>query len=641
MVRSARKDAMTGTVLRRVRALGRPRLSDAVAGLVAGLFSIPEGMAYASIAGFAPVQGIYAGIVPTIVGSLFARTILMVTTLTSAIALTSQSVLAEAGLDPADLRTVATLTIMSGLVMLLLGVLRLGVLLSFVSNAVMVGFSTGIAVQIVVGVLGDATGYDPQGHNKLVKVWDWLVHIGSWRPATVGVAVATIAVWAVVRVFRPLRSTATLIALLGVTVAVAIIGGDVELVGDIAAIPMGVPAPVLPDLSVAPELIGGAVSVALVALAQAAGIGASVPNPDGSRGGTNGDFSAQGLANILGGFTQALPAGGSLSRTGVAVGAGARTRWAGIFAGVWLGVVVLTLGRFAEYIPMAVIGGLIIVIGVELVIGRIPDIALVIRAAPIAAVAMAATFLATTQLPLQQAIVIGAVLSLLLYCAQIARRAHLTALERTPTDTWRETQVPDNLPSNAITVLQYDGVGFFAELPWLQDHWPRTGEAHGAVVIMRLRGTPDIPSTALLKALKGYAESLHRTGNHLLITGATSQFTDLASRSGLADVLGAAAIETEQPEVFGALERSMRRAAELVGGRAAGAGGLRGRVGADEESVHRPVPASTGRRSGRASLRVGQELHGEPVQDVFCEVSCCSAQATGVKALAVPCPRPS
>src|ERR1043165_946594 len=157
MARSARKDAATGTVAGRLRAsargLGRPRFSDAVAGLVAGLFSIPEGMAYASIAGFAPVQGIYAGIVPTIVGSLLARTVLMVTTLTSAIALTSQSVLAQAGLDPADLRTVATLTIMSGLVMLLLGVLRLGVLLSFVSNAVMVGFSTGIAVQIVVGVL--------------------------------------------------------------------------------------------------------------------------------------------------------------------------------------------------------------------------------------------------------------------------------------------------------------------------------------------------------------------------------------------------------------------------------------------------------------------------------------------------------
>ncbi len=150
---------------------GRPTGRDVVSGLVTGLFSIPEGMAYASIGGFSPVAGLYSGIVPTVVGSLFARTVLMVTTLTSAIALSSRSVLQQAGLDPADPGNIAMLVVLVGAVMLLFGVLRLGSIMGFVSNAVVTGFTTGIAVQIVAGVLGDATGYDPRivEHDRQVR----------------------------------------------------------------------------------------------------------------------------------------------------------------------------------------------------------------------------------------------------------------------------------------------------------------------------------------------------------------------------------------------------------------------------------------------------------------------------------------
>ncbi len=162
--------ALRRSLRARLRGIGSPRPADAASGAVTGLFSIPEGMAYAAIAGFNPVAGLYAGVVPAIVGSLTSRTVLMVTTLTSAIALTSQNVLSDAGLDPKEAGNVAVLTVVVGAVMLLMGVLRLGVVMSFVSNAVMTGFATGIALQIIVGVLKDATGYKPQGHNKLYQL---------------------------------------------------------------------------------------------------------------------------------------------------------------------------------------------------------------------------------------------------------------------------------------------------------------------------------------------------------------------------------------------------------------------------------------------------------------------------------------
>nr|BFE72351.1 hypothetical protein GCM10020092_056520 [Actinoplanes digitatis] len=257
----------------------QPTGSDVSAGLVTGLFSIPEGMAYAAIAGFSPVAGLFSGVVPAIVGSLTARTVLMVTTLTSAIALTSQSVLSSAGLDPADASNVALLAVMTGLVMALMGALRLGAVMSFVSNAVMTGFSTGIALQIITGVLEDSTGYQPQGHNKLVRLGDWLLHLGSWQLTTTLVAAATVVVWALAHAVRRLETVALLVAMVAVTLAVGLLGTDVELVKGIAEIPASLPHLTVPDWPAFPALLGGAVSVALVALAQAVRHRADRPEP--------------------------------------------------------------------------------------------------------------------------------------------------------------------------------------------------------------------------------------------------------------------------------------------------------------------------------------------------------------------------
>ncbi|MFE9611418.1 SulP family inorganic anion transporter [Streptomyces sp. NPDC006012] len=547
---------------------GRPTPSDAGAGLVTGLFSIPEGMAYASIAGFNPIAGLYAGIVPAIVGSLTARTVLMVTTLTSAIALTSQSVLQEAGLDPANPGHIAALSLLAGLVMLLMGVLRLGAVMSFVSNAVMTGFSTGIALQIITGVLKDATGYRPQGHNRLYQLGDWLAHIGHWQLAATLVAVATMAVWALARTVRRLEPVALLIAMIVVSAVVAALGTGVEHVRDIAHIPAALPGFSAPDLSAVPRLLGGAVAVALVALAQAASIGSSVPNPDGSRSSVNGDFAAQGLANLAGGLFQSLPSGGSLSRTGVAVSAGARTRWAGIFSGVLLALVVLVCAPLAEHIPMAVIGGLILLVGGELIWGKRHDILLVLRTSPLSSAAMVLTFLATTQLPLQQAIVLGAVLSLLLYCAQAARRARFLALSRDPDGRWHLADPPDRLPPGDVTVLYYAGTSFFAELPHIEQTLPRTDDARGAVLVLVLRGAPDVPSSSMAKVIRRHARELEQQGGRLILSGVEPGLGRVLRMTGIDRDLGPGGIVPAEGAVFDPLNRALDDAHAWIAGRA-------------------------------------------------------------------------
>ncbi|WNM43213.1 SulP family inorganic anion transporter [Kitasatospora sp. CM 4170] len=551
---------MSATPAARLRGLGhrlgRPQPADLMSGTVTALFSIPEGMAYAAIGGFNPVAGLYAGVVPPILGSLTTPTVLMITTLTSAIALTGQSVLADAGLDPHDAGNVAALTVLVGLLMLLMGALRLGVLLSFVSNAVMVGFSTGIALQIITGVFKDATGYRPLGHNKLTRLTDWLLHAPDWQLSATLVAAATIAVWALAHAVRRLRPVALLVAMVVVSAAVAALGTDVELVRDIAEIPAALPGFSAPAWDALPHLAPGALSVALVALAQAAGISPSVPNPDGSRSSVNGDFVSQGVANLGGGLFQALPAGGSLSRTGVAASAGARSRWAGVVSGVFLALVVLVAGSLAERIPMPVIGGLILVVGCELIWGKRADILLVVRTSRLSTLAMAATFVATTQLPLQQAIILGAVFSLLLYCVQAARRAHFTALTRDAHGRWYTAPVPERLPPGEVTVLDYEGTSFFAELPALRTDLPDVTGARNAVLVLVVRTAPDIPSSAILKALRRYTDDLHREGGRLVLAGVQPPFAAVLRRTGLADHLGADAITPAGGPLLAPLDRA-------------------------------------------------------------------------------------
>ena len=437
----------------------------------------------------------------------------------------SRSVLKEAGLDPTDPANVAALAVVVGAVMLVFGLLRFGSIMNFVSNAVMTGFSTGIGLQIIAGVLGDATGYKPQSGNTIGEFVDSLAHIGWWQPTAVAVAV-----WALFHFIKPLGSFAILLALVVVTAVVAIAHVDVETVGDIASISNSLPPLTIPNFAVMPELMVGGVAIALVALAQAAGISAAVPNPDGSRSNMSGDFTAQGTGNLVGGFFGALPAGGSLSRTGVATSAGAQTRWAGIFAGVWLAVLVLVAGSAGELIPMPV------------------------------------TFAATTQLPLHTAILIGVITSLVLYCVKAAQSAQLVGLQQTDDGGWRAIPVPERCTSNDVTVLHYAGVGLFAEVARIDE--PKAEGSTNAVVVLSLRALPDVPSSVAIKALRRWAAELQKHGGRLIIAGVTPAADRILERGGLLDVLGADGIVPATDRIFGPLNTAVERAREWIAGRA-------------------------------------------------------------------------
>jgi SulP family sulfate permease len=571
------------------RRRSRPTPQDVVSGFVTGLFSIPEGMAYATVGGFSAPMGLWSGAVPTIIGSIFSRTVLMVTTLTSAIALSAGSILTDAGLDPGDLGSVAALTLMVGLWMVLLGVLRLGSVMSFVSTAVMTGFTAGIAVQIVAGVVKDATGYEPQSHNTVGKLVEAVAHVGDWDGPTVAVAAATVAVWAGLSLVPRLRKTATLVSLVVVTAVVAVAGTGVETVSDIAAIPRSLPPLTLPDVGALPELAWGGLAIALIALAQAAGISAAVPNPDGSRADASKDFTAQGLANVAGGLFGALPTGGSLSRTGVATSGGAQTRWAGIFAGLWLVLLVLALGPLAGTIPLAVIGGLLLVIGGELVMGRRHDIALVVRTSWLSTAAMVVTFAATTQIPLQQAIFLGAGLSIVLFAVQAAKRGRVVELVGTDDGDLTVVDAPESLPSGRTTVLHYVGTGFFAEVNRVEQEWPHTAGTHDAALVISLQGSAGIPSTTFLKSLDRLLDRWHDHGVDVVICGVPDDLRHRLDVGGVTERLQDAVVGDT-----GGVVATLRQAYDLAEAR------RRARAAADGSSPDTADPTDAADPTGAA-----------------------------------------
>lgn len=532
-----------------------------ISGLATGLFSIPEGMAYAQLAGVNPVYGLYSGIVATMVASLTTGTILMMSTLTSAIALATGSVLQSAGVQDSQMPgALFTITFLVGAIMFVLGLARLGGIVNFVSNAVMTGFVAGASLLIITGQEHHLTGYSPAGANTFQKTIDWLQNIDQWDMTTVAVSVGVIVLMVLLKRIRPIEKFAPIIVLVVATALVNLLSIQTELVSSIATIPNSLPAFLLPDFSLVPQLALGAVSVALVALAQGAGISTAVPNPDGSKASQSRDFLGQGLGNLAGSFFQSMGTGGSLSRTGISVGAGATGRLGGVFAGLWLGLIVLLFGSQAEKVPLAVIGGMLTVIGVELITARVPSARLVFRTRAWGSIAaLTITFVSALFIPLQYTIFLGAALSLALYVVASAQKARVQQAVRLADGGWEMREAAKELKPNDVNVFVIQGLDFFAEVPALEDQLPSARGVANAVVVLVLRDMQKVTSTAI-RWLERYAKNLKTNGSLLMLADVNPAVLDVLQESGALGIVGEENVFPATPRILEAEQQAWEAA---------------------------------------------------------------------------------
>jgi SulP family sulfate permease len=310
----------------------------------------------------------------------------------------------------------------------------------------------------------------------------------------------------------------------------------VDQVGDVAQISGGLPLPALPDLPLVPELIAPALSIAIIGLVQGAGISKAYPNPDGSYPNISRDFTGQGAANVAAGLFQGMPLGGSVASTALNVSAGARSRWANVFAGLVIVVVVLLFSRAVSLVAMPAMAALLIVAGVQSIkreeVLDVWDVGWGPR------LVMLATFALTLTVPVQYAVLAGVVLSILVYLVSSAQDVRLMEIVPNPDGTYRELPAPAELPSNAVTILHAYGSLFYAAAYKLEDLLPPARGVERPVVILRLRRSDHIAST-LINVLEHYEEQLRACGGKLILAGVSPHVKEqLDVTETTRDVLG-------------------------------------------------------------------------------------------------------
>lgn len=486
-----------------------------MSGVVLGVESVPDGLASGLLAGVNPVAGLYGYLYGMVGGSLFTSSSFMAVQATGAMAIIVADVDLASADDPA--RSLFTLSILTGAVMILAGALRLGSVLRFVSNSVMTGFITAVGLNIVMGQLSTFTGYAAEGGGRLTRTLNLLLNLGQIDLPTVIVGGATVALIVVLQ-----RTRLGALGLVVAVIAGSALGElfrqfdrDIELVQDIADVPRSLPFITAPVFGEIPGLLIPAFALAFVGLVQGAGVTAGFPNADGTFPDNSQDFVGQGAGNVVSGLFQGMPVGGSMSASSLAVTAGAKSRTATLIAGLVMAVVILGFGGLVGHIAMPALAALLIVIGISTI--KPSNFLSVTRTGTIQLTVTLITLVLTMIIPLQYAVLVGVAISILLFVVRQGGRLITKRLVFEDGGDWRETEPPETVPPNEVIVLQPYGSVFFAAAPVLEQQMPTvTSESRNSVVILRLRGSDDAGAT-LIDILDRYADSLTEVDSKLVI----------------------------------------------------------------------------------------------------------------------------
>lgn len=532
--------------------------SDMISGLVNAVVSIPAGIANGVLAGVNPVYGLYSMMVGTPIAALFTSSVIMNVDATSA---TSLATLDAVGGIPEDQQLVylVVLGLLTGLFMLIFGLLRLGFLVRFISNAVMTGFLSGLGVLTILNQFSDMTGYTSDANNKIFQAADTLL---NWRQIdlpTLFIGLLTITLILVVNRTKFDRYSFA-VAVVVTTLLVSLLGLDsVAVVGDTTAIPRSLPSLNIPELSLVPSMLLPALVIAIIALVQAAGVSGSIPNPDGEYPDPSGDFRGQGVANVANGLVGGIPVGGSVSGTIQLQSIGGKSRWSNIFTGLFAIICVLLILPFIELIPMATLAGTLIVVGVQMINER--RIEMVWRTEKVPMIIMFVTFLFTLLAPLQVAVGIGVILSGVMFIYQSETKVHIECIIPRPDGTFVERDVPETLSSKEILIILPVGSLFYAGAAKFESLLPDVGEARRAVVIISLRNREEMGST-LVRVISRYAKKLDETGNKLMLATVNEHIMEQLEKTELEGLLGEEDVFVET-NILGESVLAAYKAAEL------------------------------------------------------------------------------
>lgn len=504
--------------------------ANLVAGVTVGLVALPLAMAFAIASGAKPEQGLYTAVVASLAVSLFGGTRAQIAGPTGAFVVILSGVTARFGIEGLQVAT-----LMAGAMLLLLGLARLGSVIRFIPDPVIVGFTSGIGVVIFLGQQRDFFGLPPiAGASAAEKLWSVLEALPQLHLQTtlLGLAsVALILVWPRLPLLR--RIPGPLAALVAATALESLwpIAG-VRTLGDaFGGIPPGLPAPSLPHfpLSRLPELIGPAFAIALLGAIESLLSAVVADGMAGTRHDSNQELIGQGIANLLAPLFAGFAATGAIARTATSVRNGANSPIAGVVHALTLVVVILALTPLAAHVPLAVLAAILFVVAWNM--SDIHRFVAMVRRAPRADVAILfVTFALTVFADLVVAVNIGVILATLNFMRRMAQSVEVRPLT--------DAEVAQEAGSTPPDVLVYavEGPLFFGAV----ETFERTLAAIGAqprLLALKLDHAPFIDGTGL-QALESAITALQGRGARVVILGANARVRGKLERAGIVGLVG-------------------------------------------------------------------------------------------------------
>lgn len=526
--------------------------ADVVAGVTVATVAVPQAMAYALVAGVPAEVGLTTAIVMTAVGAVFDSSRRLINGPTNAISIALLSALA---LLPADQKLVGvvTLALLVGSFQTIITLLRLGDLTRYISHSVIVGFTFGASVLLVLDQVKNIMGWSAKGDphdNFLHRLWLTWSAGGAPHGPTLAIGLGTMAAVIALRWMKQRLGwllfpefLVVISAMAGITGLFGLDAQGVKVVGDV---PAAFPSFSVPNITWENvELLwSNALAVAVLGLLEAIAMSKALAAQTGEKVDLNQQCLSEGLANLTVSFFGGMPGSGSLTRSAINQQAGAMTQWAGVFCAGAVAVIVLMFGPFARLIPKAALAGMLIVSSYRMI--DWPALRRTLRATQFDAIIVAATAISAVAISVEFCILIGVVMSALL---TVPRAGRMTRTEFVVEDDGVVHELKEGEPSRGVPILIFglEGELFFGSSIALDEHLDAIAEAasHGTRVVVLMVKRLRNPDAVGLHELASFLQHMHKQGVRVLLSGVSPELHKGLKRDG---VLGELAAEQVFPE---------------------------------------------------------------------------------------------
>lgn len=518
---------------------------DLIAGVIVAIIALPLSIALALASGVAPEQGLYTAIVAGFLISALGGSKVQIAGPTAAFATIVAGIVAKNGMEG-----LAVATILAGILLVLMGVLRMGSMIKFIPYTITTGFTAGIAVTILIGQLKDFFGltftHSPVETMEKVEEVARTFHTANWTAVGVGVlALAILIVWP--RFFK--KIPASLIAVIVTAGAVKLFSLPVNTIGDLYTISSDLPRFNLPAMSydTVAAVLPDAFTIAVLAAIESLLSAVVADEMIGARHNSNMELVAQGVGNAASALFGGIPATGAIARTAANIKNGGRSPVAGMVHAVVLLLVLVLLMPYAALIPMPCIAAILFQVAYNMSGWR--TVVNVVKHSPKSDVAvLVTTFLLTVVFDLVVAIAVGLSLACLLFMKRMAEVSDVKEwdyVEDTGDDQGRLKPVPSH-----VMVYEFTGPLFFGAADKVPHIERNTGKD---VLILRMRSVPAMDITALNSLRRLYVECQDK-GIRVLFSHVNEQPMSVFQKSGLYDLVGA---DSFAPNIDAALDRAV------------------------------------------------------------------------------------